>query len=232
MREPKVVRRVRRASARWDSLAPRRDLTPTLEQFNVTCQRWLSSVSREAALEALEYSRVRGAEADAMVDEAFRAAQNLCLAPRVSEWARIGFVLAPSVGEYSVLVQENVGSRDQPAQPFSQPVRKGSHGVNRVRSIEFLILAARAAHLADSEGLGLDLGLRLTRGAVWFPNVLLRQNGSEGLAYIDYFGLAQRDGTRVEAAAFSFLYGRYGLIRSLLTLTRRGLRRSAAETLR
>lgn len=225
VREPRQVRIVRRVSARWNSLAPRASIWPTLEAFNTTCHEWLGSLRRETAEKAVR--QVRGAHAAAvaeLVDELFQSRAELCFAPHVSDTVRITF---PDRGPENVfaVVQENIGSLDAPAIPFSRPIRR-RHPTRAARlgDLEFLTLLAYAGLLADSYGLGLDLAPRFTSGRISVPNVLVRR-ATGALVYIDYFGLAQRDGNAIEAGAFGALYGRWGAARHLSAWVYRGLTR-------
>ena len=213
--EPRLVGAIRRVSARWDSLAPRRMPWPTLERFNSICQDWLRSVSRDDALSGLEEMRlVARARAEELIDECLSDRLGFEFAPRSSETVRVSFVAA-GADEHFALVQENAGSSSEPAPPFSHRIRPRAMSIDeRKRSLEFLILLGRAAALGRTQGLGLDLGPRLVSGQLSFPNVLVRAGGG-GLVYVDCFGLAQRDGNRVEASAFAALYGRHGLVRRL-----------------
>jgi hypothetical protein len=224
VREPQFVKVVRRASARWDSLAPRPSLWPTLEKFNAMCQQWLGSLHRDTAEKALR--RVDGANAArvaALAEELFEHRRELSFAPRISDAVRITFRNGPE--DVFAIVQENVGATHAPATPFSRPIRRRYLApADRARELEFLTLVAYARLLADAHGLGLDLAPRISSGRLSVPNVLVRSDAS-GLVYIDYFGLAQRDGNAIEAGAFGAMYGRWGAARRLSAWVYRGLTR-------
>jgi hypothetical protein len=224
VREPRFVKVVRRASARWDSLAPRPSLWPTLEKFNVMCQQWLGSLQRDTAEKALR--RVDGANAArvaGLAEELFEHRRELSFAPRISDAVRITFRNGPE--DVFAIVQENVGSTHAPATPFSRSIRRRYLApAGRARELEFLTLVAYARLLADTHGLGLDLAPRISSGRFSVPNVLVRSDAG-GLVYIDYFGLAQRDGNAIEAGAFGAMYGRWGAARRLSAWVYRGLTR-------
>jgi hypothetical protein len=222
VREPRFVKVVRRASARWNSLAPRPSLWPTLERFNMMCQQWLGSLQRDTAEKALR--RVDGANAATvagLAEELFEHRRELSFAPHISDTVRITFRKGPE--DVFAMVQENVGPAHAPATPFSRPIRRRYLAPGaRLRELEFLTLVVYARHLADTHGLGLDLAPHIASGGFSVPNVLVRSD-TGGLVYVDYFGLAQRDGNAIEAGAFGAMYGRWGAARRLSAWVYRGL---------
>jgi hypothetical protein len=144
----------------------------------------------------------------------------LRFAPRSSEVATATFVGAGPTDAFA-LIQDNVGSLDAAAVAVTLPIRgrPSSDPNERVAEKELLVLLAYAARLARESGLGLDLAPRIVGGRLVLPNVLTDALDGAPI-YVDYLGLAQRDGNWAESAAFNVLYGRRGLIprlcRSLL----------------
>jgi hypothetical protein len=227
LREPRSVRLLRRASARWDSLAPRSSLWRTLERFNANCQEWLQAVARDTAEEALLSTEgARPATVAALIEQLFENRESLCFSPMLSQrvWVSCG-----NGGPQNVfaVTQDAIGSPGALAAPFSMRFRlrpRQFRRLEQLRRLEFLALLAYANLLAGKHGLGLDLAPRFRSGEIFVPNALVRADCVR-LAYTDYFGLAQRDGNAVEAAAFRALYGRWGLIPQLSSWTLRSLAR-------
>ena len=226
MQEPRYVKAVRRLSARWDTLAPRRAIFPVLERFNAMCQHWLGLVEPAALEEAL--SDVDGADASTsacLVSELFELRAELRFAPRTSYPVQVG-IPDGGIENAFAIVQENVGSLKEPASALRVWIdRHGLRPRERASRLQLLALLAYAVHLANAHGLGLDLAPRLGTGGISVPNVLVRP-AARGLVYVDYFGLAQRDGNSIEAAAFGALYGRRGAARQLSSRVYRCLTRS------
>lgn len=215
MREPPSVRFVRRASYRWNSLAPRPSVWPTLERFNRLCQRWLYAVPREVAEVSLRRVETADARVAArLVAEAYVGQEKLHFAPAVSNVIRVSFVDDGPRNTFAV-AQEDCGSASVRALPLSlrlspQPIASEA----RPQMLKLLIFLAHCGAIAADSGLGLDLSPRFEPGGFRLPNLLVRPETGD-LAYIDYFGLAQRDGNVVEASAFGALYGKLGLVRLL-----------------
>ena len=227
MREPRSVSLLRRASARWNSLAPGPSAWRTLEELNARCHSWLASVQRATAEEALRGTPGATANSAAqLVVELFAGREELCFAPRQSDTLRVSFAGRGPV-ELLAVVQENVGSSDEPAMMFSRPIRPRERtAAERARDLEFLTLVAYARLLATQHGLGLDLGPRVGIQGILMPNVLVRR-ATGALVFSDYLGVAQRDGNAVEARAFGVLYGRCGLASQLASWVLRDLTRGS-----
>lgn len=231
MSEPRAVQVLRRGTAKWNSLSPSPQVWPTFERFNDLCQTWLVSPLRETVEAALlTIPGAKGADVGELLDELRTRREHLRFAPRISEAARATF---PSGGPKRTfaLVQENVGSEEAPAISVRLPIaRRRARSQLRLAEIEVLALFALAAFLAERSGLGLDLAPRVAGSQLYFPNVL--GDARDGVpVYVDYFGLAQRDGNVAESGAFRVLYGRLGLVRVLCQtiyrdLTTRGRDRS------
>jgi hypothetical protein len=223
MREPAKVRWLRPAWSRWNSLEPRPEIWPTFVRLNALCHRWLLAVPRPVAEAAL--SQVRGAVtliiAD-LADELFADQSHLRFSPEVSRPVYVSFVDGGPANTFAV-VQECIGRPDSPGVAFSrQYCQRPRVGSGRVQGIACLTLMACASFLADEQGLGLDLVPHVGMRTVTVPNLLVRSDQT-GLAFVDYFGLAQRDGNRMEACAFRALYGRQGLVPHMTASLYRGL---------
>jgi len=212
MKEPRGIQVLRVLTAKWNSLAPRPAVWPVFERFNDLCQSWLTRPSRDALEGAL--LTIRGTSQAGVVgllDELRGSRRELRFAPRLSTAARVSL---PANGpkEVFALVQQNVGSGAATSVRVGLPIfsRQRRRSV-RAENIELLALLAYAALLAERSGLGLDLAPRLRGGQLFFPNLL--RDGRDGPpVYVDYFGLAQRDGNLAESGAFRMLYGHRGLI--------------------
>lgn len=212
MSEPRAAQVLRHGTAKWNSLSPSPQVWPIFQQFNDLCQTWLASPPRETVEAALLTIRgAHGAGVRKLLDELCDSREHLRFAPRLSEAAWATF---PGDGPKKTfaLVQEDVGSEEVPAQSVAIPiVRRRSRSQRRLVDIELLALLAYAAFLAERSGLGLDLAPRIAGRRLYFPNVLGdAQDGTP--VYVDYFGLAQRDGNVAESGAFRVLYGRLGLV--------------------
>jgi hypothetical protein len=223
MREPAKVRWLRPAWSRWNSLEPRPEIWPTLEHLNELCYRWLLAVPRPIAEMAL--SQVRGAAAPTiadLADELFANQSRLRFSPNVSSPVHVTFVDGGPTDTFAV-VQDCIGTPNSPGVAFSRRYGQRSRvGAERVQDIACLTLMACAKVLANEKGLGLDLVPRVGMRTVAVPNLLVRSDHT-GLAFVDYFGLAQRDGNTIEAGAFHALYGRQGLVPHMTAWLYRGL---------
>ena len=232
MQEPGYVKAVRRVAARWDSLAPRPASLPVFERFNAMCQHWLGAVTPAALEGAL--SRVDGAvtsTASRLVAELLELRPDLHFAPRTSHPVQVS-IPDGEIQNVFAIVQENVGSLEEPASVLNVSI--GRHALrprDRAIQLQLLALLAYAVDLASAHGLGLDLAPRLGTRGISMPNVLVRP-GTGALVYVDYFGLAQREGNSVEAAAFKALYGRWGGARQLSSRLYRRLARPYGRTAR